>query len=756
MAAQKYDLHQLGWHSFQQLCLAVTTEVLGQTVESFLDGNDAGRDGAFQGTWQESAEGALSGKFVIQCKFTARRDHNLTLSEISDEVSKVEALVAKGLCDVYFLITNAGVTGVSSSKLNDAFRAVGVKHVRVFDTTWLCQKIEMSSKLRMNVPRLYGLGDLSHILDERRSKQTRALLSELKPDLAKTVVTDTYRRALKALETQGFVLLVGEPAAGKTTIASLLAMCAMDEWESQVFKLTTPEQVSAHWNTEEASRFIWVDDAFGVTQYESHLVMGWNRTLDSLTAMIKLGHRVVMTSRDYIYKQARRDLKKTSFPLFEESQVVIDVKELSVAEREQILYNHLKLGDQSKGILGRLKPFLPDVAANERFIPETARRLGNSQYTKSLSYDKQSITEFVVKQQQILLDTLQNMDEHSRAALALVYMKEGALDSPVALNEQEIRALHRLGSSEAECLRALDNLSESFVQLVDTDSARFWRYKHPTIGDAFALILADSPEHLEIFIDGTDIERLMDLVMCGNVGVTNATNIPSGLFEGIAQRLKLYESGVDRSIFYFLRRERFYSFLSLRCSRDFLVKYSSVDPQLFDRIVRDFARSWTGSSFPLAKRLLDLELLPENHRLSIVEQLITEALDGDELAVIHDSELHAFFTSEELESFLGRIKSELESVVDTSCQKLTENFSYGNDAESLVSELDYNLELILAAYPSWPGIQQIIDTQRRWLEDWVSGVTGGDEKSEPSRPVSDPSPVAAFRRDRSIFDDIDL
>lgn len=540
MSTQKYDLHQLGWHSFQQLCLSVTTEVLGQTVETYLDGNDGGRDGAFQGIWKTQEGQTLAGQFVIQCKFTARRGHNLTRSDIADELGKAEKLVERGLCDVYLLMTNAGITGFSSAKIREEFRAFGVKKVLILDSTWLCQKIEMSSKLRMNVPRLYGLGDLSHILDERRYRQTKALLSELKPDLAKTVVTDTYHRALRALETHGFVLLVGEPAAGKTTIASLLAMCAMDEWKSQVFKLTTPEQVSGHWNTEEASRFIWVDDAFGVTQYESHLVMGWNRTLDSLRAMIKLGHRVVMTSRDYIYNHARRELKKTSFPLFDESRVVIDVRELSLREKEQILYNHLKLGDQGSHVLGKLKPFLPAVASNPRFIPETARRLGNSQYTKSLKYSESSINEFVVKQEQILLDTLHNMDEHSRAALALIYMKEGALESPVSVSEQELRALERLGSSEANCLRALEDLNGSFVQLVDTEASRIWRYKHPTIGDAFALILAGSPEHLVIFVEGTSIERLMDLVTCGNVGFTKASIIPPGLFDSMVERIKAY------------------------------------------------------------------------------------------------------------------------------------------------------------------------------------------------------------------------
>ena len=46
---EMYDLHNLGWNSFQQLCLTITRAILGQTVESFLDSRDGGRDGAFYG-----------------------------------------------------------------------------------------------------------------------------------------------------------------------------------------------------------------------------------------------------------------------------------------------------------------------------------------------------------------------------------------------------------------------------------------------------------------------------------------------------------------------------------------------------------------------------------------------------------------------------------------------------------------------------------------------------------------------------------
>lgn len=756
MSASKYDLHQLGWHGFQQLCNAVITTVLGQTVEIFLDGNDAGRDGAFQGTWSPKKGLTFAGKFVIQCKFTARREHKLTRSDIADELTKAQKLVEKGQCDVYLLITNAGITGASSAKIEEAFRAVGVKDVLILGATWICEKIESHSSLRMNVPRLYGLGDLSQIIDERRYKQTQALLSELKPDLAKTVVTDTYRHALRALQTRGFVLLVGEPAAGKTTIASLLAMCAVDEWKSEVFKLVTPQEVSAHWSTEESSRLIWVDDAFGVTQYESHLVMGWNRILDAVSTMIKRGHRVVMTSRDYIYNQARRDLKRTSFPLFDESQVVIDVKKLSLSEKEQILYNHLKLGDQNKAVLGKLKPFLPAVALNDRFIPETARRLGTRGFTKGLLYTERSIDDFVVKQEQILVDTLASMDTDSRAALALIYMKEGAVESPVSITIEEDRAIRRLGSTESKCLSALEHLNGSFVQLVDTDAARIWRFKHPTIGDALALNLAQSPEHLSIFVEGTTIERLMDLVSCGDMSVTKATIIPPSLFDGIARRVFEFVSKQNTAMPSYLKNDRFFSFLTLRCSREFLVKYIQFDGEVLMRVVQTFSRSWVGSSFALARRLLREGLLPEKCREVIVSNMVEEVLSGDDLSAIHDTELHKFFCASELTEFLANVQTDLESILDGVQRNCISRYDYDGNPESQIAGLSEDFDLILTTHADWPGIQAIINNQKSSLEDWVFEITGGHDRSEPIRRSRNLMSSLTHRHERSIFDDLDI
>ena len=184
-----YELHRLGWNSFQQLCQTICREVLGQTVESFLDSNDAGKDGAFAGTWIPAPGEVYAGRFVIQCKFTADVGHNLKPSDIKVEFEKVCKLVAAGQCDVYVLMTNAGVSGAQTTKVKALLTQAGVKHVSVFGSTWINQQIREKKNLRKHVPRMYGLGDLSQILDERAFAQAHAVLESMREDLAKVVIT---------------------------------------------------------------------------------------------------------------------------------------------------------------------------------------------------------------------------------------------------------------------------------------------------------------------------------------------------------------------------------------------------------------------------------------------------------------------------------------------------------------------------------------------------------------------------------------
>jgi hypothetical protein len=176
---------------------------------------------------------------------------------LADEVAKVGRLHTRGMCDSYLLLTNLAVTGRTDEWLRTQLRSLGVQHCLILDGRWISQQISQRPDLRRYVPRIYGLGDLGQILDDRRLRQARVLLSRLEADLATFVPTTAYRRAADAIAHHGFVLLLGEPACGKSTIAATLAMAALDNWQCGVRRVDSAEELVASWNPDEPSQLFW-------------------------------------------------------------------------------------------------------------------------------------------------------------------------------------------------------------------------------------------------------------------------------------------------------------------------------------------------------------------------------------------------------------------------------------------------------------------------------------------------------------------
>ncbi len=753
-----YDLHNLGWHHFQQLCLTITREILGQTVESFLDTSDAGQDGAFVGTWKTNEGELLQGRFVIQCKFTSKPGKNLVISDLTDEVEKVRRLVQNGRCDCYILMTNFGLTGSSEGAVEALFTNVGVKHVITFSSTWICDQIRESKRLRMLVPRLYGLGDLSQILDDRAYEQAKALLTSLSDELSKVVLTGAYHKAAEAMVQHGFVLLIGAPAAGKTTIASMLSMVAMDHWGASILKLDDAVKMVDHWNPDEPSQFFWIDDAFGVTQYESLLVSDWNRRFSTINAMVRKGAKIIMTSRDYIYERARKDLKEGAFPLLKESQVVIDVHDLTAEEKQQILYNHIKLGKQPKTFRSAIKPHLPFIAAHPRFVPETARRLGDPTFTAALSVNRYKLNNFVEKQELFLQEVIRGLDENSRAALGLIYMRNNSLESPVALTVEESNAIERLGANLGGIVVALEALNGSLVQCVWENGTRVWRFKHPTVGDAYAGLLLQSPELLRIYVIGCSIANLTMQVTCGNVGLEGAVSLPKGLFPLVIERLDEFSSTKQKTpTTYLISLDTINRFLSSRCSKEFLHLYVERHPDILEEISNPGLYLDAASEVGLAFRLHEFGILPEACRKEFVKTVIDYALDGEDFGALVDRRIQSIFTSNDLSDFKQRVRAELLPNLDHVRRNWQGSHNHTEDPDLHMEPLLEGLFALREEFAYEEAIIRKINGQIQDIEQWIAEQS--ESKPEINRPdrtlgVTE-APTHIPATERNIFDDVD-
>lgn len=745
-----YELHTLGWKAFQNLCVTITGEIWGQTVQSFFDSRDGGRDGAFRGMWKTKAGESFKGSFTVQCKFTSKANQQLKLTDLNDELTKAKRLAAQGLADNYFLFTNARITGSADEAMRGAFQSfAGIEHFAAYGAERISLFIRESSRLRVLVPHIYGLGDLSQILDQRACDQAREILSALGDDLAKFVITEAYQRSAKALAEHGFVLLLGEPACGKSTIAAALGVGALDERGCSTFKIRDADDFIAHSNPHEPKQFFWVDDAFGATQFDWMSAANWNRVFPHIHAAIRRGAKVLFTSRDYIYRSARQHLKESALPVIRESQVVIQVENLTKEEREQILYNHIRLGSQPRTVKSELKPFLPKAAAHQRFSPEIARRLGNPLFTKRLYISESGLDDFVAHPVELLCEIIRTLDSGSRSALALVFMRGGMLPSPIGLSVDEERAVTLLGGTLSDVRTALNALDGSLLAQSLLGGAYSWRFKHPTVRDAFAAVVAEDRELLDIYLTGTPVEKLFGEVTCGDVEIQGVKVIvPPDRYEALMARVELFEAA---------RRENqrsVHRFLAYRCDREFLSCYIGRYPHFISRLTIGSYLTAV-SDVDVIVRLHELGLLPEPERVAfvgVIRELAVETPDADFLR----EAIRGLLTPDELAAVLEDVRTKLIPNLDDTISTWRSNFRSDDDPESHFDGLVSVLKRYQEEFTDAPKIVTQITSALAAIEAVIEEL----RSDQPQEPDSDDyrgheSQTPKGDDSRSVFDDVD-
>jgi len=164
-------------------------------------------------------------------------------------------------------MTNASVTEGGRKLIAAALEKCGVVQPYVHGRDWIVAKILEHPRVRALVPRVYGLGDLSWITGKKALDQAEAIIDSMGDDLACYVPTKAHRDAVRALDAHRFVLLLGDPAVGKSTIAAALTVAATDEDQCEVNYVRNPEEFISSWNRNIQGRLFWVDDAFGSIQY---------------------------------------------------------------------------------------------------------------------------------------------------------------------------------------------------------------------------------------------------------------------------------------------------------------------------------------------------------------------------------------------------------------------------------------------------------------------------------------------------------
>ncbi|MES2340948.1 MAG: hypothetical protein V4597_04675 [Pseudomonadota bacterium] len=514
--------------------MAYAEDLLETTLVVFGKARDLGSDGQ-ESLFTVGTE--ASGRPVVQAKHTSRFEP-LTASGFAGELEKLPGLAAQGF-GAYLLITNHQISGDTAATLAKQALAAGFATFEIHGRDQLERRIRGSATLRAMVPRLYGIGDLSQILEGRLIDQTEVLLAAAKPDLERFVATDAYRASVRALTDEGVIVLLGAPAAGKSTIAKALSVAAIDTFGATPLMLPSLERLEQHWNPREPARLYWVDDLFGATQARPMAIDDFNRLTPILNAALAQGCRFVFTSRTYIWRSVRAQLKLSATPQLDRAIVEIKVEDYSPRDRAQILYNHVKQGDQSPAWRKRFKQWAPRVAEHPQFSPEVARRFGLAAFAGHLDPTLHAIDTFVSNPGKYLEEVIGGLPSAAQAALALILMSGGAV--PISATRDELNALvcEAYGVSPTEVVREMKALEDAFTTRGVEDEEPVWRFRHPTIGEAVATVAAGSPALLDVYLKGASVRRILEEAVCAGVEIEGAIiEIGASRYDALITRLQ--------------------------------------------------------------------------------------------------------------------------------------------------------------------------------------------------------------------------
>ena len=685
-----FDLHKLGWKAFEDLVGCIFTEVMGQSFQQFADVHDGGRDGAFYGKWTPQDGEALSGSFTIQCKHTSNINKTLPDRAIKKEFPKIGRLSTKGLVDNYIFVTNHTLTGEIEQDAKKRFEVAGARYACVYGAEWINTKITENPQLRRLVPRLYGLGDLTQIVTYQAYRQTLAALRGDALDLKCFVPTEAYRKSAHALSTRGFVILLGEPGSGKSMIAKLLALSAADEWNLQTIMLSGPEGLNYHFNPDDPGQFLLVDDAFGATQCDSIRAQEWTHRIDLLYAAINQGARVVFTSRDYIFNDAKRYLKGRLLEFFEDNEIIIQVEDLSENERQMILYNHLKFGTQPQVFRETVKPWLGEAAATRRFLPEVVRRFANPRYTKDMSLNRKDVIDFFENPVTWLEGTLSNFAAAEKAALALVFIAGSRLPVPIPKNEHTLDTIDTMQSTFGAVKAALNALNNSLIRRIREDGREYWHFQHPTIRDAFASLVGSNPELIDIYLAGTSAIKLMNEVTCGDVSLEGVKIIvPPEKYSIVLKKLMETRRNPDRFL------DPVSAFLARRCRGDFIEKYFTEYESMesLPNHIDGFLHS-SDNTLTILSRLHVDGRLPEEIRLATKKKIYSLADKTYSLAFTKAPIVH-ILTIDEKNALIDQVKDVIFSNGSDLIQELADSWDQEENPDGIFGTYKETLSLIV-------------------------------------------------------------
>jgi hypothetical protein len=305
-----------------------------------------------------------------------------------------------------------------------------------------------------------------------------------------------------------------------------------------------------------------------------------------------------------------------------------------------------------------------------------------------------------------------------------------------------------IGGSLSDVRNSLNALDGSLVLQSRQAGSYVWRFKHPTVRDAFATVVAEDRELLDIYLAGTPIEKLVGEVSCGNVGIQGVKVIvPQDRFDTLIERLSEFD------VSKWERRRPLHLFLAFRCDRDFLRSYLAQNPNFISSLsVGSYLTAV--SDVDVLVRLQEFGLLPEAERSAAVVVIRELAVETPDSGFLKEG-IRKLLKPEELVKIMEDVQTKLLPNLSKEISNWRWNWDSDEDPEGYFEPLVDALRDYRREFAHKPESLSKIDFALEEIEETVEEL----RSEQPQEPDSDDYRGGSYSGggddSRSVFDDVD-
>ena len=328
-----YDFRTLSPIDFEGLVRDILQEELGIILESFKTGKDLGIDFRYCTNEKQTV--------IVQCKHYAESGYDALYRALaSKELDKVRKLLPTR----YIVATSVGLSPPQKDKIVELF----APHIK--NPSDVLGKDDINNLLGKH-PRierktlklwLFSLPILEEVLHSRIRNLSRNEIDRIQEHAKLYVQNESFEEALHILDKHNFCIIAGIPGIGKTILAEMLVLhYARAGYD--VVKVS--EDIAEAWEVSlaDGKRVFYYDDFLGQTSFSEKLHKNEDQRLIDFIHSVRRssGVKLIMTTREYILKQARQQYERLDREGFDSQKCIIDLEKYSRLNRARILFNHI-------------------------------------------------------------------------------------------------------------------------------------------------------------------------------------------------------------------------------------------------------------------------------------------------------------------------------------------------------------------------------------------------------------------------------